>query len=180
MFAMSTPMMLVLAFPTTGMDLVGSRVPPPPAWQAGYQMGTLWAGAINAQGARITFYCGDGAPETPLIQRGLYQRGLYFHVVPPAGVYPDAQPKDRVRVTFDVDGQTIVVPMTFAAPASALEWNDASDVERADVDRLLATLRRGQSLSVSQAGMAETFSLAGADAALDEMEACERMPLSRG
>lgn len=130
-------------------------------WQSGYQMGTSYAGVSSAQGARLTFSCGDSAAAkaNPAIAGGPSLTASL----------PRAPGLETVRsLEIVINGRAKAIPVQPQADGGmvALNWKPSRAFDLQQMRPVVAALRKASSIAVRAGGQSFDLPSDGAAKAL--------------
>jgi hypothetical protein len=152
---------LVFASACGLLAAAGSAVAQPAGWSTSYNMGTLAAGVANADGGRMTFYCGDGAAAraNPAIRGGPY---LEVSLPETAGLEKVAS------IEVVVDGKPTSIPVTAQADGArvSLNWTPGHSFGLARMKMVVIGLRKAKSVEIRAGGRITRFPTEGVAKAL--------------
>lgn len=141
----------------------------PDTWQAGFQMGTAWAGIATSNGGiRITAYCGDrkAAAANPAIKAGPSLSISMGKVSVPSAA-------KTIRLVIDGAVTDLPVRVERVPDAVTFDWAPSQSFDAGRMRALLTKLRNAKSLELEIAGASREVPLANIGEALDpDLIAC--------
>jgi len=130
-------------------------------WESGYQMGTSYAGVSNAQGARLTFSCGDSAAAkaNPAITGGPYLTASL----------PNAPGLESVRsLEIVINGRAKAIPVQPQVDGGMVElsWKPSRAFDLQQMRPVVAALRMASTIALRAGGQSFAIPSDGAAKAL--------------